>query len=146
MFKVENNILEKELKYDNTVVLKYHIEYPQIIMENNKLGERRFNTYNKDLALQLQARSENELYQDSIELYKYNKENGYPQNVFEVYRKYEITLNTNRILSLYADEYIYTGGAHGNTKRTSQTWDFHYNRMLQLWELYRNNPYFKLDI
>ena len=146
MIEIQNNILEKELMYDNNVVLKYHIEYPTIKMPNNPIGEEKFNTYNKNLALKLQERSENELYKDSIELYKYNKENGYPQNIYEIFRKYQITFNGNNIVSLYIDEYVYTGGAHGDTIRTSQNWDFNFNRMIGLWELYRRNPYFMLDI
>ena len=146
MLKIKNNILEKELAYDNTVVLKYHIEYPTIIINNNKIGEFKFNTYNEGLALQLKKRAENELYNDSIKLYKFNKENGYPQRMYEVYRKYEITLNSGNILSLYTDDYVYTGGAHGDTVRTSQTWNFRLNRTIELYELYRRNPYFILDI
>ena len=146
MLKIKNNILEKELTYDNTVVLKYHIEYPTIIINNNKIGEFKFNTYNESLALQLKKRAENELYNDSVELYKFNKENGYPQRMYEVYRKYEITLNSGTILSLYTDDYVYTGGAHGDTVRASQTWNFRLNRTIELYELYRRNPYFILDI
>ena len=47
MFEIRKNILEKELKYDNTVILKYHIEYPSIKIDNNRIGEERFNLYNK---------------------------------------------------------------------------------------------------
>ena len=91
MFEIRKNILEKELKYDNTVILKYHIEYPSIKIDNNRIGEERFNLYNKNLALALQKRSEEELYKDSIKQYKYNKENNYPIMIYEIYRNYEIT-------------------------------------------------------
>ena len=84
MFEIRKNILEKELKYDNTVILKYHIEYPSIKIDNNRIGEERFNLYNKNLALALQKRSEEELYKDSIEQYKYNKENNYPIMIYEI--------------------------------------------------------------
>ena len=146
MFEIRKNILEKELKYDNTVILKYHIEYPSIKIDNNRIGEERFNLYNKNLALTLQKRSEEELYKDSIEQYKYNKENNYPIMIYEIYRNYEITFNSRNLVSLYADEYIFTGGAHGDTIRTSQTWDFNYNTLLQLYEFYPRNPYFLLGI
>ena len=146
MFEIRKNILEKELKYDNTVILKYHIEYPSIKIDNNRIGEERFNLYNKNLALALQKRSEEELYKDSIEQYKYNKENNYPIMIYEIYRNYEITFNSRNLVSLYADEYIFTGGAHGDTIRTSQTWDFNYNTLLQLYEFYPRNPYFLLGI
>ena len=146
MFEIRKNILEKELKYDNTVILKYHIEYPSIKIDNNRIGEERFNLYNKNLALALQKRSEEELYKDSIEQYKYNKENNYPIMIYEIYRNYEITFNSRNLVSLYADEYIFTGGAHGDTIRTSQNWDFNYNTLLQLYEFYPRNPYFLLGI
>lgn len=146
MLKIEKNIIEKDLKYNNQTILKYHIEYPEITIENNQLGEERFNTYNRNLALRLQEKSENKLFKDSIELYKYNKENNYPTMVYEIYRKFEITFNSKNLISLYIDEYIFSGGAHGETTRTSQTWNFDYNTMIQLYELYSRNPYFLLGI
>lgn len=146
MLKIEKNIIEKDLKYNNQTILKYHIEYPEITIENNQLGEERFNTYNRNLALRLQEKSENKLFNDSIELYKYNKENNYPTMVYEIYRKFEITFNSKNLISLYIDEYIFSGGAHGETTRTSQTWNFDYNTMIQLYELYSRNPYFLLGI
>ena len=33
-----------------------------------------------------------------------------------------------------------------NTIRTSQTWDFLINRMVQLFEFFKGNPYFMVDI
>ena len=71
--------LIKELKYEDTVVLKYNIEYPEIIGVNN-VSTIKFNRYNKNLAVNLQTRVENELYDEAVELYKYNKENRLPNN------------------------------------------------------------------
>lgn len=146
MFKINTNLIEREMKYDNTVVLKYHIEYPSIVIPNNRNGERKFNTYNEKLALALQKKSENELYKESVELYKYNKSNNYPIMVYDIYRNYNVTFNSKALVSLYFDEYIFSGGANGNTTRTSQTWDFNYNYMLQLYEFFYKDPYFLIDI
>lgn len=138
------NLLEKELFYDGEMILKYHIEYPSI---DGDLSENiNFNYYNKNLALELQDRSENELYKEAIETYKYNKKNGYPVMVYEVYRNFEITFNTKNIISLYTDEYIFQGGAHGNTIRTSQTWNLIMGCMLNLESFFKNKPYFVIDI
>ena len=142
--QIVKRVITKELKYDNSVVLKYNIEYPEIVGQNN-ISSDKFNRYNKDLAIKLQKRAENELYQEAIELYKYNKENNYPIIQYEVYRTYEVTLNTNQIISLFIDEYTFTGGAHGNTIRTSQTWNMDIARMIELYELFRN-PYFIINI
>ena len=138
------NLLEKELVYDGEIILKYHIEYPSI--ESNSSENINFNYYNKNLALELQNKSENELYKEAIETYKYNKENGYPIMVYEVYRNFEITFNTNNIISLYADEYIFQGGAHGNTIRTSQTWNMIAGCMINLESCFKNQSYFIIEI
>ena len=148
MLKIINRILQKEMKYENTVVLKYHIEYPEIVMDwqQNRNGIKKFNDYNLKMALQTQQKAENELYKEAIELYKYNKENGYPQMLYELYREYQITLNQENAVSMYIDEYIFSGGAHGTTTRTSQTWNLMLGKMVELYELYPNEPYFLLDI
>lgn len=145
MVKIKNNVLQKELTYDNTVVLKYHIEYPSIVTNSYLPGKERFNIYNRKQAMELRNKTENELYKEAIEVYKYNKENGYPIMVFEVYKTFNITYNIGKLISLYSDEYTYTGGAHGNTIRTSETWNLVYGRKLELSELYKN-PYFIIDI
>ena len=148
MLKIINRILQKEMKYENTVVLKYHIEYPEIVMDwqQNRNGIKKFNDYNLKMALQTQQKAEKELYKEAIELYKYNKENGYPQMMYELYREYQITLNQENAVSMYIDEYIFSGGAHGTTTRTSQTWNLMLSKMVELYELYPNEPYFLLDI
>lgn len=148
MLKIINRILQKKMKYENTVVLKYHIEYPEIVMDwqQNRNGIKKFNDYNLKMALQTQQKAENELYKEAIELYKYNKENGYPQMMYELYREYQITLNQENAVSMYIDEYIFSGGAHGTTTRTSQTWNLMLGKMVELYELYPNEPYFLLDI
>lgn len=144
--QIQKRIIQKELKYENVVVLKYHIEYPRITNESNNIPSMKFNIYNEQIAKQIQRRAENELYKEAVELYKYNKKNNYPIMVYEIYRTFEITLNTNDIISLYADEYVFTGGAHGTTTRTSQTWNMVNGRLINLYELYKGNPYFILYI
>lgn len=59
--------------------------------------------------------------------------------MYEVYRKFKITFNNNNIISLYADEYIFQGGAHGNTLRTSQTWNLLIGGMLNLENFFKIN-------
>ena len=142
--QIEKRILTRELTYDNNVVLEYRIEYPEMVSKDD-IASNKFNQYNKNLAINLRNKVENELYQEAVELYKYNKQNNYPIMKYEVVRTYEITLNINQIISLYADEYIFSGGAHGNTIRTSQTWDMNIARMINLYELFRN-PYFIINI
>ncbi len=143
---IKTNVIEKEMLYNGEVVLKYHIEYPSIIETRFEFGKMQFNNYNKKLAFDIKNRVEDELYNEAVEIYKYNKENGYPIMVYEVYRKIYITMNRDNLVSLYIDEYTFTGGAHGNTIRTSQNWNLFQGTMIQLADLFPNNPYFMIDI
>lgn len=144
---VNKNILEKELFYDGALVLKYHIEYPSInISVVNESAIIKFNNYNKNLALEIQKKAETELYHNAVETYKYNKANGYPIMVFEVYRNFMITYEHLNILSLYTDEYTFAGGAHGNTIRSSQTWNLFLGTMMNLDNFFPRNPYFLINV
>jgi len=109
---INTNILENELFYNNELILKYHIEYPSIVGNNFENGILNFNCYNKSLAIALKNKIETDLYNEAVKTYKYNKENGYPTMVYEVYKNFIITLNIDNIVSLYQDEYTFTGGAH----------------------------------
>lgn len=146
MGEIVNNIFENELSYDGCVILKYKIEYPTIKNSRNRYSARRFNEYNYNRALELKEYSENELFKEAKELYQYNSENGYPIMVYEVVLNYEITYRNNSVISLYTDEYMYLGGAHGNTKRESQNWNMQTGRFIKLAELNSKNPYYIVDI
>lgn len=140
MKKIINNVFERKLKYDNVIVLTYKIEYPSIRYYNI------FNKYNLKIAFDLKEKCETELFNEAVELYKNNKKNGYPIMVYEIVKDYHITYNENNMISLYSNEYIFSGGAHGNTIRTSQTWNLNYQRMIPLYYFFDNNPYFIINV
>jgi len=66
--------------------------------------------------------------------------------VYEAIYTYTITYNQDNIISLYSDQYIYSGGAHGLTNRQSQNWNMQCGKEILLNEVYKNNPYFMLNI
>lgn len=137
---------EKELYYQGDVIVKYVIHYPEIITSEYEEGKRRFNHYNREIALALKKFAEGEFYEQARQTYEYNKQNGYPIMVYELVRECDITYNYDKIVSLYSDEYTFAGGAHGNTLRKSQTWDLEYAVLLPLQAFFRGNPYYLLDI
>lgn len=143
---IEIKKITHNLIYDNTVILKYTIEYPQIINSQYILGQRNFNTYNLKIVNDLKQYIFTELYSSAKDVYKYNKENGYPIMVFEVYVSCNITENYNNIVSLYTDKYIFEGGAHGTTIRTSQNWDLAVGMQFNLSRLFPNNQYYIINI
>lgn len=143
---IEIKKISHNLIYDNTVILKYTIEYPQIINSQYILGQRNFNIYNLKIVNDLKQYIFTELYSSAKDVYKYNKENGYPIMVFEVYVSCNITENYNNIVSLYTDKYIFEGGAHGTTIRTSQNWDLAVGMQFDLSRLFPNNQYYIINI
>ncbi len=146
MGEIVNCVLEKELYYNDTVILKYKIEYPQLTKVRYRYGMRKFNEYNYNKAIELQEYCETELFKEAKELYDYNQENDYPVMVYEIILDYEITYQNHSVISLYTDEYMFLGGAHGNTKREGQNWNLQTGRQIILKELFPNNPYYIIDI
>ena len=63
------------------------------------------------------------LFRQAKEQFEEDQQVGAPVRIFEAVTEFTVTLNEDCALSLYADRYEYTGGAHGNTLRTSDTWD-----------------------
>lgn len=144
--QIEKRILKGELSYKNTVILTYQIEYPQMIYSMYKEGKEIFNYHNRKKAMELEQYVKTDLYENAKELYEYNVANGYPVMVYEVIAEYTITYNEDFIVSLYQDEYQFTGGAHGNTIRSSQNWDLRVGKRLPLCYFYPKNPYYVIDI
>lgn len=146
MGEIINHVLENELYYNNTVILKYKIAFPQLERSRYRYGMRRFNEYNYNKAIELQEYCETELFKEAKELYEYNQANDYPIMVYEIILDYKVTYQNYSVVSLYTDEYIFSGGAHGNTKREAQNWNLQTGRQIILKELFPNNPYYIIDI
>lgn len=144
MFNIINKILEDEIFYDNNLILKYRINYPYIT--NYICFKDKFNNFNSKIAFDLKDYIENNLLQDAINLYEYNKANNFPIMVFEIIYDYSITYNKNNVISLYSDQYIFSGGAHGLTTRNSQNWNMQCGKQIPLYNLFKNNPYFIINI
>ena len=135
MFRVEKRVLQKNLMYKGTVVLKYKIEYPQI------MGSDKFNIYNYQKAIALQNECEKELFERAKQAYEESIKNNYPIITFEVIKICTITYNYAPIISLICDEYRFEGGAHGNTIRTSQNWNLKEQKQIPLQNWFNNPNY-----
>ena len=146
MNKIRINTAEKELYYQGEVIVRYKIEYPEITSSDFEKGMQIFNHENRKMALELKEYAEGELYEQAKQTYEYNKQNGYPIMVYELIRECHITYNQNQLLSLYCDEYIFEGGAHGNTIRKSQNWDLKLANEIPLQAFSKENPYYLIDI
>ena len=66
--------------------------------------------------------------------------------IYELYRETTVTYNNDKLISLYFDDYTFTGGAHGSTVRSSQTWDLEHAYQIPLQAFFRKNPNYQIDI
>lgn len=121
--ETETVTLEEEMSYRGTPVLRYSIAYPQFRAEGFRQGLERINAYHRLEAMRLQLYARKNLYHDAVRAYLQAVENGYPVMVYEVIAEFTVTYNQNCALSLYTDQYIFTGGAHGSTTWYANTWD-----------------------
>ncbi|ABX43591.1 DUF3298 and DUF4163 domain-containing protein [Lachnoclostridium phytofermentans] len=141
-----NILLSDTLFYNNEQVLSYKINYPQFITSNCTSFIGKLNNYYKENALKFEKYCRDTLFPETVEQYKYAKENNYPIIPYEAVMNYNITYLTDCYISLYFDKYIFTGGAHGNTTRFSDTWDVCKGCIMQLSDFFPHNPNFKDDI
>lgn len=113
--------MSEELFYRDTLLLKYDIKYPQFYSDTFPVG-----CINQRYAAKATAYAQHcrvTLFNQAKEQYEEGLQIDAPVRVFEAVQVYTITLNQDCTLSLYFDRYEYTGGAHGNTVRSSDTWD-----------------------
>ncbi|HHX12957.1 MAG TPA: DUF3298 and DUF4163 domain-containing protein [Clostridiales bacterium] len=130
--QVEERILHQELYYKENKVMTYTIKYPEFYSEEFALIVDKLNVLYRTKANVYEKTVVNNLYQQAMVEYEYSVANGFPIRAFEVYADYNISYNKNCSLSLYFDQYEYTGGAHGMTVRTSDTWDLIRSNMMKL--------------
>lgn len=136
--------IKKNMMYKGVIVLSFTIEYPQFSSSMMMPCLIKVNQYYKMKATQLQNNLETTMYQEAITDYQESLVNKYPFNLHEVILGYKITYNQNCAISLYFDQYQFTGGAHGQTTRTSDTWNLNDGKLYQLSNFFSND--YKKDI
>ncbi len=114
---------EKTYRYDDVDVMKLTIKYPVIKLYNNPDAQALINNQIAIEVNEYHRYVSDFLYSQAVSYYKESQENDYPFHGYEAYMEYIITYNDNCFLSYYYDKYEYTGGAHGMTLRSSDTFE-----------------------
>lgn len=120
---VNKHVLEGELFKNTEKLLYYKIEYPQFRNTCDCKGLNRINHYYRKRALEMQLTFKTCMYHQALSQYEESMTNGFPFHAHEAYVAYSITYNQDCVISVYSDVYTFTGGAHGNTVRESETWN-----------------------
>lgn len=129
--KTEMKEIRREFRYDGVAVMTAKVRYPEITLNNRPAAARINGRIGAQVERYLRYVS-GVLYREAVRSYRYSKENNFPIRPFDTVLQYQITYNDNCHLSAYRDQYEYTGGAHGNTVRMSDTWSLFTGRTLPL--------------
>lgn len=130
--RVEEGILHQELYYKDSKVMTYTIKYPEFYSEKFTLIADKLSLIYRTKANVIEKTTVKSLYRQAMVEYEQSVAKGFPVRPYELYVEYNISYNKNCTLSLYFDQYEYTGGAHGMTVRTSDTWDLIRSKMMKL--------------
>lgn len=136
MVEIKNNVLKEQLYHKGTMVLSYSIQYPSFFYPKYQMSLNRINQFYNAKAVAYRRYVKGVLYKTAVEQYEYSVANGFPVRAFEAVADYNVTYNRDCAISLYSDRYEYTGGAHGITKRSSDTWNIQTGRRIHLSRLF----------
>lgn len=120
---VKKYVLKDEMKCQGEKILTYCINYPEFLTCKYQPALIAINKFYRCRAHGYQRYVKEELYPLAVEQFKESREHNDPVFVFEALSEFNVTYNRSCIISLYSDRYEFTGGAHGNTVRSAQTWN-----------------------
>ena len=123
MIFVYEDVIQDDLYYKGQLILSYTVKFPRFISACYQVALDKINNYYKTKANMYVQTDIGNLYQNAAVDYEYAVSNNFPVRSFEVITEFVVTYNRDCVLSLYFDRYEYTGGAHGSTVRTSDTWN-----------------------
>lgn len=124
-------------RYGGTVVLTMTLRWPQVILRGRPGAQSAVNRRIGAQTAAFRAYAGGELYQRAVQNFRDSVSGEFPFHPYDAVLQYEVTLNACFRLSMFRDRYEYTGGAHGNTLRASDTWDTATGRALPLSSLFR---------
>ncbi|PKM93710.1 MAG: DUF3298/DUF4163 domain-containing protein [Firmicutes bacterium HGW-Firmicutes-1] len=140
---VYNRDIHKTFTYNSIDMLTIDISYPQIRLNQNLTAQKHMNTYYQQQVNQFYEYASIDLRQAALESYQYRLMNNFPFLKYEAVMKYTVTLNANCLLSTYFDQYEFTGGAHGNTVRSSSNWTLKDGYIISMKDLFHNHQDYK---
>lgn len=133
---VYDKSLQQDMYYKGVLILSYTVRYPCFVSNSYQIMLAKLNHYYKTKAYRYVKVNIMKLFQTAMVEYEYAVANNIPVRPFDAVTVYEITYNKDCVLSLYFDRYEYTGGAHGVTIRTSDSWNIANSSPIRISDLF----------
>ncbi len=135
--------IERIFTYRNTPMISFFVHYPKVTLHCNPAAQKRMNRKIQAQVNQFCRYVSNDLYQLAVSDYKNSLGNDSPFHRYDAILEYTITYSWDCRLSLYRDQYTYTGGAHGSTVRASDTWNLESGLEIPLASFFPNDQNYK---
>ena len=139
MQTITSQTLANTLYYNGIAAFTYKINYPSFTTTCNTYAAKSINAHYENLAENTELYCQKVLFAQAVNDIRYIQDDR-PFHSYTLDAVYHVTYNAGCLTSLYLDTYTYMGGAHGETKRTSDTWDFHTGKRLLLTDVYPLTP------
>jgi hypothetical protein len=138
-----NREINKEYKYSSTVMLALNITYPEIQLKHRSAIQNNINNKYRFEVNKFYRYVTNSLFNDAVIEYKDSLKHNFPFRPFDAVMKYTVTMNEHCRLSTFYDQYVFTGGAHGNTIRFSDNWDLQTGHRIEMKALFKRGENYR---
>lgn len=135
--EITSRDIKKSFSNDKVVLVTLDMSYPEIKLKDNSIAQNRINRRYQLIAKNFYTYVSTTLVKNAQKEYEGSIENDFPFRPYDAVMKYTVTMNENCHLSTYFDRYEYTGGAHGNTIRISDSWDLKTGKRIEMQDLFK---------
>lgn len=129
---IRNFTMENTMYAQRRAVLNWKIVFPQFFSQRYPQQARQLNGYYSREALRRRQYAVSQLYPAAVR----ELQAGGVALPYELETAVNVTYNRACIVSLYTDEYQFTGGAHGMTVRTADNWNLRTGNRFALCDLF----------
>lgn len=129
---IRNFTMQNTMYAQRKAVLTWKIVFPQFFSQRYSQQASRLNSHYAREAMRRRQYAVSRLYPAAVK----ELQAGGAALPYELERSVNVTYNRACIVSLYTDEYQFTGGAHGMTVRTADNWNLRTGRQFALCDLF----------
>jgi hypothetical protein len=134
---IKSNEIKMDYKYRDTVMLTLNILYSEIKLNNAPEIQNRINYIYRREANKFHNYATNTLLYEAVTEYQDSLKHDFPFRQFDAVMNYTVMMNEQCILSNFYDKYVFTGGAHGNTIRYSDSYNLRNGHHIELENLFK---------
>ena len=135
---IKNNEIKKDYTYKGIVMLTLEILYPEIKLNNAPEIQNRMNYKYRREVNKFHSYATNSLFGEAVTEYQDSLKHDFPFRPFDAVMNYTATMNEHCTLSTFFDQYVFTGGAHGNTIRYSDNSNIQNGHRIELRNLFQS--------